>query len=92
MFDQLKGSMGRCIVEHMVKFLKHSPLSLAPDFQLIENDEAAKQSSELCQHNAGLTQAINELEELKGDPGPGSPEQASQVQQADAHNAAVAYL
>ena len=57
---------------------------------LIENNEAAKQSSELCQRNEGLIQAINELEEFKGDPGPGSSEQASQVQQADAHNAAVA--
>ena len=91
-FQQLKHSMGRCIVEHMVKFLKHSPLSLPAGFQLIEDDAKARESMELSQRIESLTQAISELDELKGTPGMGISEQASHVHQAesDGNNAAVA--
>ena len=90
-FYQLNHSMGRCIVEHMVKFLKHSPLSLPAGFQLIEDDAKARESMELSQRIESLTQAISELNELKEAPGMGMSEQSTHVYQAksDANNAAV---
>ena len=66
-FHQLKHSMGRCIVEHMVKFLKHSPLSLPPDFQLIEDDRTASDRRSLQKQMDRVNQAIVQLDEMKSE-------------------------
>ena len=66
-FHQLKYSMGRCIVEHMVKFLKHSPLSLPAGFQLIEDEVTAKDRRSLQEQMDRVNQAIMQLEEMKSD-------------------------
>ena len=64
---QLKHSMGRCIVEHMVKCLKHSPLSLPPDFQLIEDDRTAGDRRSLEDQKDRVNQAIVQLHEMKSE-------------------------
>ena len=66
-FHQLKHSMGRCIVEHMVKFLKHSPLSLPAGFQLIEDEVTAKDRCSLQEQKDRVNQAIMQLQEMKSD-------------------------
>ena len=90
LFQQLKHSMGRCMVAHMVRSLKRS-LTLPPDFQLIEDSVTAGDRRKLQQRIASLQGAIRELEELKSAPAAEGPhDQAHYVPQADANDAAAA--
>ena len=62
-FQQLKHSMGRCMVAHMVSSLKRS-LTLPPDFQLVEDSVTAGDRRKLQQRIGSLNGAIVQLQEM----------------------------
>ncbi|KAL3130395.1 hypothetical protein ABBQ38_008220 [Trebouxia sp. C0009 RCD-2024] len=66
-FQQLKHSMGRCIVEHMVKFLRHNPLTLPPDFQLVEDEATAMHRRSLLEQKGRVNSALMQLQEMSLD-------------------------